>query len=151
MKIRKIKLRRARISDLCSVLAIEKEAFPTPWSENSFRQELSGRGRYFWILEKDGEVVGYICFWVWGEEMQVANLAIKKEYRGQRLGEYLLRQALRLSSKKGAKTAFLEVREKNLPARKLYQRLGFQSIGRRTKYYLDTGEDALILALSLTK
>ena len=145
-----MRLRSARREDLPQVVAIEKEAFPTPWSEAAFEAELKGPGRHFWVLEDKGKVIGYLCFWVWAKEMQIVNLAIKKAYQGQGRAKGLLKAALEWARRKGVKKVFLEVRERNLRAQRLYQSLGFQKVGCRKGYYADTGEDAWIMALSLT-
>ncbi len=149
--MRVFRIRPARVSDLPSILAIEREAFPTPWSEEDFRQEFRKPYSYFWVaVNKEGEVIGYICFWLVADEMQLANLAVQKAWRRRGIGQSLLRLALKVARLRGARRAILEVRENNLPAIRLYRRLGFQIEGVRRAYYRDTGEDALLMGLSLT-
>jgi len=150
LKTKGLRIRRARVSDLSQILAIEKEAFFIPWSKESFLRELEKKESVFLVIEEDGRILGYICFWLIAEEMQLANLAVRRDSRRRGLGRRLLETALEIAKGYGAKRAFLEVRERNLAAIRLYQSLGFKFEGRRPRYYPDTGEDALLMGLSLT-
>ena len=73
------------------------------------------------------------------------NLTVTPEGRGRGLGRFLLRLAKDLATRRGAREAFLEVRESNLAARALYRSAGFSEVGRRPGYYTRPREDALLL------
>ena len=94
-------------------------------------------------------VVGYLCLWAVADEVHVTNLAVDPAWRGEGIGRFLLGTLLVRHRAAGARRAFLEVRPGNTEARRLYQSLGFREVGRRRGYYVDTGEDALLLEARL--
>jgi ribosomal-protein-alanine N-acetyltransferase len=93
----------------------------------------------------DGRIAGFCSFWLVLDEIHVNNLAIRHEYQGQGLGAALLTEVLQAGASRGAERATLEVRRSNAPARRLYERLGFEVAATRPNYYVSPPEDALIL------
>jgi ribosomal-protein-alanine N-acetyltransferase len=144
-------IRKAGLTDLRAVSVIEKESFPSPWSRWIFLAELTQPVSHFWVigpaLPSPWQVWGYIIFWVVADEMHLLNLAVRSDQRRQGIARILLRQALEQSRAQGAQVAWLEVRPSNTAARALYESFGFQEVGRRPRYYADTEEDAILLAL----
>jgi ribosomal-protein-alanine N-acetyltransferase len=147
-----------RVADLEAVLRIERLSFHTPWSRQAFLHELErNRVAGLWVArgKRPGEtdhtapVVGYLCLWVVADEIHVTNLAVDPAWRGEGIGRLLLGTLLAHHRAGGARRAFLEVRPDNVGARRLYSELGFQEVGRRRGYYVDTGEDALLLEARL--
>ena len=92
---------------------------------------------------------GYISVYHTADELEILNLAVSPDLRRRGLGRRLLRTALRLAAKGGIMNVLLEVRAGNAPAVSLYESCGFQRVGLRKGYYVDTGEDAHVYALSL--
>lgn len=90
-------------------------------------------------------LLGIACLWAILEEAHITILAVHPDYQRQGLGQVLLWALLRLAWKRGLEWATLEVRVSNQAAIALYQKFGFSEVGRRRRYYQDTGEDALIL------
>ena len=90
-------------------------------------------------------LVGLGCLWAILEEAHLTLLLVHPEHRRQGLGRQLLRGLLDSARSRGLEWATLEVGEHNEAALSLYQKFGFETIGRRKKYYQKTGEDALIL------
>ena len=144
-------IRKASLTDLRAVSAIEKESFPSPWSRWIFLAELTQPVSHFWVIgpapPSPWQVWGYIVFWVVADEMHLLNLAVRSDQRRQGIAQTLLQQALEQSRALGAQAAWLEVRPSNAAARALYESFGFQEVGRRPRYYADSDEDALLLAL----
>lgn len=146
-----------RPADLEAVLEIERASFPTPWSRQAFVHELErNRVANLWVARAgrpgDGtatSVVGYLCLWAVADEIHVTNLAVDPAWRGGGIGRVLLGTLLFRHRAAGARRAFLEVRPNNVEARRLYKGLGFHEVGRRRGYYVDTGEDALLLEARL--
>jgi ribosomal-protein-alanine N-acetyltransferase len=149
-------------SDLDQVLMIETSSFSSPWTEEMFRHEFlrTSISRCFVAKPKkaegnvpvqEGEVLGYVCFWIIGDEMQVANLAVHPSWRRRGIGRALLRCALDLGSSHEAKMAVLEVRASNVGAQRLYRNLGFQVVGTRKGYYQSPAEDALVMARDIAR
>ncbi len=139
-------VRRMTLSDLDAVVAIEEATFPTPWSKDSFRQELERNvaARYL-VAEKDGAVIGYAGAWVILDESHITNIAIAESQRGNGYGRLLTEALMQYLSNLGAAYATLEVRRSNIRAQNLYKSVGFIQLGVRKRYYEDNQEDAFIM------
>ncbi|MFQ5897686.1 MAG: ribosomal protein S18-alanine N-acetyltransferase [Candidatus Methylomirabilia bacterium] len=136
--------------DLDSVLAIEQVSFRTPWSREAFLYELEqNQVARAWVARVAGEVAGYLCIWEVGPELHITNLAVHPVWRGQGVARTLLGMILEDARRRRLTHAFLEVRPSNSEARGLYESFGFKVTGRRTGYYYDTGEDALLMRANL--
>lgn len=133
------------LDDLDEVMQIEEDSFPYPWSRRSFRGEIMSNRFAYYVVAKDGEgrVVGYAGIWILYGEAHITTIAVKPPYRNKGIGSLLMAYLLRKAEEKGADKAFLEVRDSNLVARRIYERFGFEVIGKRKNYYVD--EDALIM------
>lgn len=144
--------RPMQIEDIPQICRIEQEAFPTPWTAGAFQNELTNNqfARYI-VIELDGEIAGYGGMWLIMEEAHVTNIAIRELYRGRKLGERLLREMQLTASFYGAIRMTLEVRPSNTIAQRLYEKMGFRSVGVRRGYYTDNKEDALIMWADLPK
>jgi ribosomal-protein-alanine N-acetyltransferase len=132
-----------------SLLSIETSSFKNPWGRRSFLDEISNQHSLTYVVttpsESENQVVAYICLRQIIDELHILKLAVKQTYRRKRIAYELLSDCLNAISKKGIKTIFLEVRPSNAAGLNLYRKLGFHVIGKRPKYYLDTGEDAIIM------
>lgn len=139
-------IRRMTLDDLDAVAAIEAATFPTPWSRDSFRQELERNvaARYL-VAEMEGQVIGYAGAWIILDESHITNIAIEESRRGLGYGRVLTTALMQYLSNLGAAYATLEVRRSNLRAQNLYKSLGFVELGVRKRYYEDNREDALIM------
>ena len=131
------------------MLEIENASFPSPWSEGAFREELDNPVSNMWALVVDEEFAGYICFWMFANEIHLLNIAVSPGERGKGLGYHLLTSMIKVGRHKGARSAWLEVRPSNRMARLLYEKAGFTEAGRRKLYYRDTNEDAIVMTLSI--
>jgi ribosomal-protein-alanine N-acetyltransferase len=143
-----------RLQDLDEVVAIEHASFRSAWSRRAFVHELTdNRVAHLWVArlpEGDASpVVGYVCLWFVADELHVTNLAVAPGHRGRGIGRTLLGGLLEHFRRQGARLATLEVRPANVEARRLYAQLGFREVGRRRGYYVDSGEDALVLEADL--
>ncbi len=134
------------VADLDQVGIIERSSFPTPWSKRSFMSELTQNiyAEYI-VARRRGKVVGYAGMWVVLDEGHVTNIAVHPTFRGQGIGDRLLRELTNRAIQRGATRMTLEVRPTNLVAQTLYARHGFVQRGVRRGYYSDTREDALIM------
>jgi len=131
---------------LDQVLKIERVSFPTPWSREAFLSELlqNSLAHYFTCFCGD-ELIGYGGMWIIVDEAHITNVAVHPDYRGQRVGEIIMLHLMAQAMERGAYKMTLEVRPSNLSAQNLYNRLGFEAVGRRKGYYTDTHEDAIIM------
>jgi ribosomal-protein-alanine N-acetyltransferase len=144
-----VRVRPAEPRDVPAVAAIEQASFGDPWSANSFAQLVHNPGVLFAIAEQAGAVAGYVVAWFAADEAEVANVAVAAVARGRGVGAQLLDVALTEAAGRGAATVYLEVRESNGAARRLYASRGFAEVGRRRRYYRNPVEDALVLARPL--
>jgi ribosomal-protein-alanine N-acetyltransferase len=136
-------------ADLDEVMAIERSAFPYPWSSRFFLQELQVACARSILAEIDGKIVGYILFWLLPGEIDIHNLAVHTGYRRHGIARLLLQRVIAEGRGRSLTRVTLEVRQSNIPAQRLYESLGFVTIGIRRGYYSDDGEDALAMALDL--
>ncbi|MBW1942600.1 MAG: ribosomal protein S18-alanine N-acetyltransferase [Deltaproteobacteria bacterium] len=134
---------------LDNILEIENRSFPSPWSQRAFIQEIENPISHIWVLLADNQLVGYICFWLFDREIQLINIAVHPDEKGKGLGRHLMTRMIETGLSKGSQYIWLEVRISNLPAKRLYHRLGFEEIGRRRGYYRETNEDAIVMVLPL--
>ncbi|GAA3944999.1 ribosomal protein S18-alanine N-acetyltransferase [Allohahella marinimesophila] len=136
--------------DLAQVLAIERESYSHPWSEQSFVGCLDGADEC-WVLLVDGEIVGHLVLKVILDEGQILNICVRPALQGQGVGAQLMAFAEDRFIARKVSTVFLEVRSSNTPARRLYDAAGYAEIGRRNGYYPSAGgrEDAIIMGLQL--
>ncbi|MBN2061425.1 MAG: ribosomal protein S18-alanine N-acetyltransferase [Deltaproteobacteria bacterium] len=132
------------------ILEIENLSFLSPWSLRLFKEELKKSISHLWGLVGEDILLGYICFWMFASEIQLINIAVHPEKRGRRLGYKLLNNMIFTGIDKGVHHIWLEVRPSNAVAKKLYDKFGFQEVGRRPNYYTDTKEDAIIMDLVLS-
>ena len=141
-------IRPADERDLIKILRIEKECFSDPWSINIFRSALSEPHTSVFVLEDEEEgVLGYSVSAVVLDEGSLDNLAVTASRRGQGAGRMLFENVLADVRKKGAERIFLEVRESNETALKLYESAGFERLAVRKAYYQDPTEDAIVMDL----
>jgi ribosomal-protein-alanine N-acetyltransferase len=136
--------------DLDAVLEIEALSFTNPWTREMYLREMDNpRVSHIYLVRVgsvDGEIVaGFCSFWLVFDELHINNLAIHPMYRRQGIGSALLQHAMRTAAQLGARRATLEVRRSNEEARRIYERLGFETAGIRRNYYAHPTEDALIL------
>ena len=143
-------LRTMTIDDVAAVVAIDRASFPLPWSEGSFRSDLTANPAANLIVAErpDGKgavVAGYIGYWLVIDEAHLSTLAVDPGLRRLGIGERLLQEAMRRAVRQGAELMTLEVRVSNEAARCLYEKHGFRIVGRRNHYYQDNLEDALLM------
>ena len=135
-------------ADLDAVIAIEEASFHNPTTRAWYESELQRPDVCFvYVLRTaDAGVAGFCAFWRVVDQIHINNLAIHPNFRGRGLGTLLLEAVLAEASRLGAPHATLEVRRSNEPAKRLYERAGFSTVGVRTSYYTNPIEDALILS-----
>lgn len=143
-------LRPMVLADLPAVLAVERAAYFSPWAESHFRDSLR-QDHECWILVADGAFLGHGILSAAAHEGELLNLCIAPKAQGQGLGRRLLSHLLDRALARACDEVFLEVRDSNGAARRLYRRAGFQEIGRRRGYYPgpDGAEDARVLRREL--
>ena len=138
--------RKMKTEDIEQVLNVEKQSFTLPWTREAFFNELNhNEYAVYLVIEDEGKIAGYCGAWIVIDESHITNIAILPEYRGQKLGEALLRKMIEISISMGVVRMTLEVRVSNAVAISLYEKLGFQKGGIRKRYYTDNQEDAYVM------
>ena len=137
--------------DIDGVMAIETVVCDFPWTYSIFSDCIKV-GYSCWVLEDEGEIVGYGLLSVAANEAHILNLCIKPEKQRQGLGRRMMEHLIEQAKKLMTHSVYLEVRVSNHGAFDLYQKLGFSVIGHRKDYYphMDGCEDALVLELVFT-
>lgn len=139
-------LRPAKVGDAKSIAEMEKICFTVPWSYEAILAELMENQRAFYLVaESNGKIIGYAGVWMILDEGHITNVAVLPQYRGRKTGTALVKQLLQITEAMGIVRHTLEVRRSNRSAIALYEKLGFQTAGVRKGYYIDNGEDALIM------
>lgn len=145
-------IRPATLADLPALLAIESHAETAAhWSEAKYREMFSGSGlKRLALVAESGEVVqGFLVARAIADEWEIENVVVASSARRKGLAAGLIEELLRLAGQNRACAMFLEVRESNLPARSLYEKMHFRVSGRRPRYYENPPEDALVYRLEI--
>jgi [ribosomal protein S18]-alanine N-acetyltransferase len=141
-------VRRMTVEDVPTAHEIDVLSFTLPWPKRSLRFEVTDNpASRCWVAELDGQVVGMLVLWMIVDEAHIASLATHPGFRRQGIAKQLLVVALDNAYMEGARAALLEVRAGNEAAQNMYQKFGFEEVGRRQRYYKDNNEDAILMTL----
>jgi ribosomal-protein-alanine N-acetyltransferase len=145
-----VDFRPMRVEDLDFVLTIERAAYPYPWTRGNFRDCLES-GYSCWVAEEAGVIVAYSILMAGAGEGHVLNCCVTPARQGYGLGRHVMERLIESAPGFGIECLFLEVRPSNTHALRLYEHLGFETIGLRRHYYpADQGrEDAIVMRLFL--
>ncbi len=139
-----MKIRRLTYADLPQVIAIERRAFPAPWSLAMFVLELSKPAGICLAAIEGKTMLGYLICSRYDTVWHIMNVAVDPVLQRKGIGTALLNQLLSEVDDDRARYT-LEVRQSNAPAIRLYERFGFRAAGLRRRYYQDNGEDAVVM------
>jgi ribosomal-protein-alanine N-acetyltransferase len=131
--------------DIPTVSEIERQSFPTVWRTDAYLKELRNPASCYLVARWETRVVGFAGMWMSQDEAHIATLAVEPAYRRRGIGRQLLVALLWEAIRRGAASVTLEVREGNHAAQRLYESFSFQTVARIGHYYMDTGEDALVM------
>ena len=143
-------IRPATAADLDAIRAIEHSA-PTAahWSAEQYRTTLFVSERFALVLEENSQILGFLIARAIDDEWELENIVVEATSQRRGQGVQLLDELIKLARAQSARAIFLEVRESNLLARRLYEKRGFAECGRRQNYYAAPQEDALVYRLRL--
>ncbi len=156
----RLEIRRMTAADLEEVMVIERAAFLHPWSPELFRRELehdwstilvaiepltsaSGKG--------SERIVGFLIYWLVHDEVHILNVAVAPEHRRKGIARTLMAETERRAQVANASLLTLEVRRSNQGALDLYREFDYRAVGVRPNYYVDEGEDAIVMVKELKK
>lgn len=144
-------IRPVEIGDVLGVTRIEESSFPSPWETEVFLQLAYNRGCVgtpegtliiMRVLVHHGEIIGYVVWEQHEGHAHLMNLAVSRDFRRNGYGTRLLHDSIQTMRGAGIRDMYLEVREYNTPARRLYESVGMKASGRIKRYYGNT--DAII-------
>ena len=161
-------IRPAIAADIPAILALESSsATAAHYSEEQYNQavqqglksgaasrpasggQTGSQRRLALVVEEDSQVKGFLIGRVLGDEWEIENVVVAEEARKRGLGGGLVSEFVNLARERGGQTVYLEVRESNTAARRLYEALRFAETGRRKNYYRHPEEDAILYGLRL--
>ena len=159
-------IRRAEKDDISRIVQIEGESFADPWAAESFESSLVLDRMQFFVAEElladdagggggtggmsgGASLIGYVLALIAADEGEIADLAVTPAARRRGVGGLLLDRVTRAAADRGVRVLYLEVRESNVAARRLYESRSFLPVGRRRGYYRHPSEDALVLRRDL--
>jgi len=131
------------------VHAMEQDSYPDAWSKELFLSEINSRLGKFFVFIANGELIGYAGYWLGNNEAHITKFTVAPAYRRKGLGTLFMNYLFKKAKEDNAKDMILEVRESNTPARLLYKKMGFQTIGIRYRYYVRIQENAIMMKRSL--
>jgi ribosomal-protein-alanine N-acetyltransferase len=140
------------VAELDAVARIEAAAYDFPWTRGNFIDSLAAGylARVLW--DDDAGVLGYFVAMRGVEEMHLLNITVAPVEQGRGHARRMLDELVHLSAAAHARQLWLEVRESNARARRLYARYGFRHIGTRRGYYpalQGRREDASVMSLEI--
>jgi len=144
-----LEIRPMRPGDLADVMRIERTSFTMPWRESTFRALMRRPTASLSVAERGGAVVGFSVVWFAADEAELGDLAVDPDWRRRGVAAALLARVVQECSARRTRALYLEVRESNAAARALYERAGFELVGRRRAYYTAPREDACVMRLLL--
>jgi ribosomal-protein-alanine N-acetyltransferase len=148
-----MRIRRATATDVPAMIALERTAATAAhWSAEQYQIAFSDQvpSRVVLVIEEEAVVQGFIAGRALDGEWEIENIAIAEPARRRGLGTRLLGEFLDLARGQGANTVYLEVRESNLAARRLYEKWAFVERGRRKLYYRGPEEDAIVYQMGFS-
>ena len=138
------KIDYATSADCIFISQLENENFSSPWSLSQIESEILRADCYFFVARCGSEVIGYISGQLILDEFYISNIAVSSLYRKLGVASALINRLLSTLTEINCVFATLEVRYSNLPARSLYEKLGFELLGKRKSFYTKPTEDACI-------
>ena len=140
-----MEIRLMNSRDIDQLAELEKLCFADPWSVSAFSYELNNP-LSLWLVAVDGDTVAaYVGSQTVMGESDMMNVAVAPKYRRQGIAEQLIVELIQQLKARDSQSLTLEVRQSNLPAISLYEKLGFVQVGCRPRYYRNPKEDALIM------
>lgn len=141
-----MQIRKMLEEDLDQVVEIENSIFSLPWSKNSFRDACQKETNIYLVAVDEDEILGYVGMWTVLGEGDITNVAVKASARRKGVGEKLISELIEAGRTAKTDIFFLEVRESNEAARKLYEKQGFLQIGMRKNFYEKPVENAIVMS-----
>ncbi len=147
-----IVIREMQVKDVSAVAVLEAMCFSEPWSEQAFLDALKQTEALLLVaVGMDDKPLGYCGIYLSADEGEITNVAVCPDYRKRGIADAILTAVFAKAQKRGTQTVYLEVRESNISAQKLYEKHGFVSCGIRKNFYRKPTEHAIVMCSDLTR
>lgn len=145
-----VAIRSATLDDVPAILAMEKKTTGAAhWTFDQYIK-LVASGIVL-LAEETGQLRGFLCAHPVAGDWEIENIAVAADFLRRGIAGELMHELIRRAQRQSASAILLEVRESNLPARSLYNKNGFDEVGRRQAYYRDPVEDSILYAFRLNR
>ena len=147
-----MEIRHATAADLPEIRRMEERASTAAhWNAAQYDALFANDAprRIALVARDDLQLIGFLFARFLAGEWEIENIVVDAPHKKRGIGTTLVRRLLSEAQAAGAASAILEVRESNAAARRLYEKIGFTSEGRRSSYYRDPIEDAILYRRSL--
>ena len=142
-------VRKMEMKDTQKVYQLSRESFSEPWALSAIEKEITNPVASYFVVESEGEVIGFGGMWHVLDEGEIINIAVDKAYHRQGIGKLILNRLISEAKERKLVVMHLEVRAGNEAAKMLYLKQGFNYIATRKAYYHNPTEDALIMSYEL--
>ena len=141
-----VRIREMVPADTGQAARIEKQIITPPWTQADYLDALA-KDSYLLLAAEDetGKLAGYCVASMAMDEAEIIDVGVAPDCQGCGAGSLLVREMLRRLHVSGITMVFLEVREHNGAAIRVYEKHGFKAVGRRKDFYSDPTEDAIIM------
>ncbi len=143
-EIHVMKMQRRHLND---VIAIEADVFANPWSTGLFLAELSKGSRSYYVAESDGELIGFAGMMYYGNGAHLLNVAVTPAFQRHKVGTRLFHIMMAEAIEQGVESIYLEFRRSNVVGYSVYSKFGFEVVDVRKGYYIESGEDGIVMAI----
>lgn len=151
-KEQKVIVRKMQPEDIPAVAELEAACFSEPWSEQAFRDALKQpEALMMTAIGMGNNPMGYCGIYLSADEGEITNVAVRPDHRKQGIADAILTAVFSEAQNRGTRTIYLEVRESNIPAQKLYEKHGFVSCGIRKNFYRKPTEHAIVMSCDLAR
>ena len=144
-----MQIRPMTMEDCEQVAEIEAASFSMPWSIRAFTDAVSRENYRFFVVDEAGEILGYCGFLYVLDEGEIPNVCVKESARRQGVGRQMMEVLIEEAKRLSLTILYLEVRESNRGARRLYESLGFVENGIRKNFYEQPTEHAVLMSKTL--
>lgn len=148
-----VRIERLGVSRLQELHAIELRGYPYPWSQKIMQDTFKAGTACWGLLGGEGQILAYAFLSIAVGEAQLLNICVDPEQHGKGFGRRLMQHLMDVAREEFCTIFLLEVRRSNVAARRLYESLGFTTLGVRKGYYPNgpgASEDALVMGYEFT-
>ena len=143
-----MEIMKMTLSDFEKIKDVLQEKYDDFWNEIVLYAELKNENSKYIVAKENDDILGFAGIWFSPDDIQITNIVVRKDKRGQGIGYKLLERIIKMCKETEFEFLRLEVNEKNIPAISLYNKFGFETVGIRKKYYNNI-DNAVLMDLNL--